>query len=55
MNEVHQSVAAEIDALLAPVGEDWWGYMHSWPDLEMYAEDGAHASLAYFDFATKMI
>ncbi len=55
MNEVHQSVAAEINALLAPVGEYWWGYMHSWPDLEMYAEDGVHASRAGSDFAAKMV
>ena len=24
MNEVHQHVAKTIDALLAPVGENWW-------------------------------
>ena len=55
MNEVHQRVAKEIDALLAPVGEEWWSYMKSWPNLEMYDEDGAHASLAGSDFAAKLI
>lgn len=55
MNEVHQRVTAEIKALLAPVGEYWWGYMHSWSSLEMYAEDGAHASRAGSDFAAKMV
>ena len=55
MNEVHQRIAKDIDALLAPVGEEWWGYMKSWPDLEMYDEDGAHASRAGSDFAAKHI
>lgn len=55
MNEAHRHVAKSIDALLAPVGEEWWGYMKSWPDLEMYDEDGAHASRAGSDFAAKMI
>ena len=43
------------DALLAPVGENWWSYMKSWPDLEMYDADGAHASLVGSDFAAKYI
>jgi hypothetical protein len=55
MNIIHQRVAREIDALLAPVGENWWGYMKSWPDLEMYDEDGAHASRTGSDFAAKTI
>ena len=55
MNKVHKRVAKAIDAILAPVGEDWWSYMKSWPDLEMYDEDGAHASRAGSDFAAKMI
>lgn len=44
MNEVHRSVAEEIDALLAPVGENWWDYKESHPELELYWQDGAHAS-----------
>ena len=55
MNKVHQHVADEIGALLAPVGEYWWGYKESWPDLEMYADDGQHASPAGSDFAAKYI
>ena len=55
MNEVHQRVAKEIDAFLAPVGEEWWSYKKSWPNLKMYDEDGAHASPAGSDFAAKMI
>ena len=55
MNEAHRRVAGQIGALLAPVGENWWGYMKSWPNLEMYAEDGAHASPAGSDFAAKYI
>ena len=55
MNEVHRRVADKIGALLAPVGEDWWIYMKSWPNLKMYADDGAHASPAGSDFAAKII
>ena len=55
MNEVHAQVADEIGALLAPVGENWWSYKKSWPDLEMYADDGEHASPAGSDFAAKYI
>ena len=55
MNTVHESIAKEIGALIAPVGENWWGYMRSWPELNMYAEDGEHASAAGSDFAAKYI
>ena len=55
MNEVHRHVAEEIGALVAPVGENWWTYKESWPNLEMYDEDGAHASYAGSDFAAKLI
>ena len=55
MNEVHHHVAEEIGALVAPVGENWWTYKESWPNLEMYDEDGAHASYAGSDFAAKLI
>ncbi|MBQ9251392.1 MAG: SGNH/GDSL hydrolase family protein [Clostridia bacterium] len=55
MTEVHKRVAEAIGALRAPVGENWWSYKNSWPDLEMYAEDGAHASEAGSDFAAKLI
>ena len=55
MNEVHNSIACEFGALLAPVGEYWWRYKESWPELEIYAEDGQHASEAGSDFAAKYI
>ncbi len=55
MNEVHRHVAEEIGALVAPVGENWWSYKDSRPNLEMYDEDGAHASRAGSDFAAKYI
>lgn len=55
MTAVHRAVAKEIDALLAPVGENWWSYMRTYPNLEMYYEDGAHASENGSDFAAKYI
>ena len=55
MNEVHHRVVEEINALLAPVGENWRAYMESHPDVEMYAFDGAHASVHGSDFAAGYI
>ena len=55
MNEAHRRVAERIHALVAPVGESWWVYMRNRPDLEMYAEDRAHASPEGSDFAAKYI
>lgn len=55
MNRVQSLVADEIGAILAPVGENWQAYRKSWPDVEMYAEDGAHASPRGSEFAAKMI
>ncbi len=55
MNEVHKRAADGIHALLAPVGENWRDCIRSRPELEMYAEDGAHASPAGSDFAAKVI
>ena len=55
MNGAHERIAREIGALLAPVGENWWGHMQSFPELEMYAEDGGHASAAGSDFAAEII
>lgn len=55
MTEAHKQIAEETGSLLAHVGDEWWSYMRSWPDLEMYAGDGEHASPAGSDFAAKMI
>ena len=55
MNDIHRAAAKEIHARLAPVGEDWWNYKNRWPDMKLYAEDGAHASPAGSDFAAKYI
>lgn len=55
MTAAFRQIAEETKSLLAPVGEDWWVYRKSWPNLEMYSEDGAHASEAGSDFAAKCI
>ena len=55
MNEAHRRVAEVIGAPVANVGENWWGYQENWPDLNVYAEDGEHASVAGSDFAAKYI
>ena len=55
MNEVNRKLAEDLDVLYAPVGESWWSYKASWPDIEMYDEDGAHASKHGIEFAAKII
>ena len=55
MNQVNRELAESLGAILAPVGENWWGYMRSQPDIEMYAEDGAHASPRGSEFAAGTI
>lgn len=55
MNEVHERIALETGALLAPVGKEWWEQMRNRPDAEMYSGDGAHASAAGSDFAAGVI
>ena len=55
MNEAHRQIAEEIGALIAPVGENWWKYQESYPELDMYYKDGAHDSAAGSDFAAKYI
>lgn len=55
MNEVHRKIAGEIGALIAPVGENWWSYKDSRPDLKIFDPDGEHASEAGSDFAAKYI
>ena len=55
MNEAHRRAVEKTGALLAPIGENWWQYQKSRPDLAVYADDGAHASPAGSDFAAKYI
>ena len=55
MNAAHREIARETDALLAPVGERWQAYRAAHPDIEMYADDGAHASPAGSAFAAAVI
>ncbi len=55
MNTLQRNVGEEASALIAPVGENWWQYKSAHPDINMYAEDGAHASKQGSEFAAKII
>lgn len=55
MNSAHRAIAEKVGALIAPVGEFWWDFMQSHPEVEMYASDGAHASPAGSEFAAAII
>ena len=45
MTDAYGRMADKLNAILAPVGEEWWKYIHEHQETEMYAADGAHASL----------
>lgn len=55
MNEAHEKIAEEIGAILAPVGQKWWNFQKNHPDIEVYYEDGAHASEQGSEYAAKVI
>ena len=40
MNTVNRKLAEDIGAVYAPVGESWWSMRRSYPEIEMYDEDG---------------
>ena len=48
-------MAKKKDLSILFIGNSHSYYKKSWPDLELYAEDGAHASPAGSDFAAKHI
>ena len=55
MNSVNRKLAADLGAVYAPVGESWWSMLRSYPEIEMYDEDGGHASERGIEFAAKVI
>ncbi|MCR4641721.1 MAG: hypothetical protein K5697_06800 [Lachnospiraceae bacterium] len=55
MNKVYRDLATDLNALYAPVGESWWSYMHTYPEIELYEGDGAHASEHGTKYAAKII
>lgn len=55
MNSVNRELSEKLGALYAAVGESWWTYKKSWPKIEMYDEDGAHASEHGIEYAAKII
>ena len=55
MTKAFRQAAEEANALLAPVGELWWEYRKNHPEVEMYAEDNAHASREGSEFAAGCI
>ena len=44
MDTVNRKLAKDLNAVYAPVGEHWWYVQKAFPELEMYDEDGSHAS-----------
>ena len=44
LTNAYTSCAKEINALLAPVGVEWWKRLAENPSLELYRPDGEHAS-----------
>lgn len=44
MSRPYRKLQQETGCELAPVGERWWEFHRQHPDVELYAEDGRHAS-----------
>lgn len=44
MSSAYRKLQEETGCELAPVGERWWGYHREHPEVELFAEDGQHAS-----------
>lgn len=55
MSDAHETIASEIGALLAPVGNVWWQYLEEHPEEELYYTDGQHASLKGSTLAARVI
>ena len=55
MNQVNRELVETLGAVYAGVGESWWNHMRAFPNVEMYASDGAHASPAGSEYAAKII
>ena len=50
-----QYIAEETGSIFAWVGGGFKSYADSWPDIDMYADDGEHASERGSDYMAKMI
>ncbi len=55
MDLVNRQIAGENEALLANVGQLWWQEMDRDPSVDLYWDDGQHASIAGSEFAAKII
>ena len=55
LTNAYTACAQEINALLAPVGVEWWKCLDENPSLEMYRPDGEHASTTGSRLAASII
>lgn len=55
MSRAYLNLQKETGCELAPVGEKWWQFHAQNPEIELYAEDGQHASPAGSRLAAKVI
>lgn len=55
MSSAYRSLQKETGCELAPVGEQWWKYHKEHPDVELYDQDGQHASKAGSCLAAQVI
>lgn len=55
MTDTYKKAAEKYQIPLAAAGEYWWEYRREHPEIEMYYEDGTHASEAGSEFAAGYI
>ena len=45
MAEIYEGMGDVYGIKVAPIGRRWWKYRHEHPEIELYAQDGEHASM----------
>lgn len=55
ITQANTDLAEKLDAILAPVGERWQQKIAEEPEVELYASDGAHASVEGSTLAAQVI
>ena len=45
MAEIYEGMGDVYGIKVAPIGRRWWKYQHEHPEINLYAQDGEHASM----------
>ena len=45
MAEIYEGMGDVYGIKVAPIGRRWWKYQNEHPEINLYAQDGEHASM----------